>query len=53
MEVKIRNEELDTAWLSVIESVKSQVMSNLRFLRAKADLEEVKGKAVEYAKERL
>lgn len=53
MEVKIRNEELDTAWLSVIESVKSQVMSNLRFLRAKADLEEVKVKAVEYAKERL
>ncbi|BCU69619.1 hypothetical protein [Stygiolobus caldivivus] len=50
---KIRNEELDTAWFSLIQSVKSHVMSNLRFLRAKADLDNLKVKDIEWVKERL
>ena len=51
MGIKIRSDELDTAWLSVIEGVKYQVLSNLKFLKAKFELETVR--EVEYVKERL
>jgi len=38
VDIKVRNEYLDDAWLSVIDGIKSEFLSNIRYVRAKAEI---------------
>ncbi len=38
VDIKVRNEELDDAWISVIEEIKSELISNLKLIKAKAEI---------------
>jgi hypothetical protein len=57
VDIKVRNEYLDDAWLSVITEIKSELLSNIRYIRAKAEIgkidikERIKVRNNEWAKQ--